>query len=99
MRERWKRKHYSSLYEVLTLEEAMDLLLDYVKMMKDIVSVVTRVSLLVPGWCISRCDKLVFGDITVRSVHSPIKNTSDNVKAVCLWRNNDYNFSISWVPY
>jgi len=27
----------------------------------------------------SRCDKLVFGDITVQSVHSPI-NTSDNIR-------------------
>jgi 2-phospho-L-lactate guanylyltransferase (CobY/MobA/RfbA family) len=49
MRERRKRKHKTSLSEVLTLEEAMDLLLDYVKMMKEIISVVTGVSLLVPG--------------------------------------------------
>ena len=58
----------------------MDLLLDYVKMMKEIVSVVTGVSLLVPGWCMSRYDKFVFGDITVQSVQSPIKNTSDNAR-------------------
>ena len=28
----------------------------------------------------SRCDKLVFSDITVQSVHSPINNTSDNTR-------------------
>jgi len=28
----------------------------------------------------SRCDKLVFSDITVQSVHSPINNTSDNAR-------------------
>jgi len=28
----------------------------------------------------STCNKLVFSDITVQSVHSPINNTSDNIK-------------------